>query len=163
MTQHLTDAQLERFVDADLEESVAVSVAEHLDHCPHCATKAARAEPLAGAFAEFQDPELPPDLIDHILARAGEAMEVASRPALLRPELWAAGGLLAAAALLLALTGGLTPWMAEFGVSVRAAMVGGEVLLTSSPLSAHTIALGASAAIVLSALVVFLRQRNRRR
>ncbi len=162
MSHHLTDALLHRFVLGQLDEPVAVSAAEHIDHCVHCATRAAHAEPLAGAFAETIDPPVPPDLVDRILLEAAE-LPVRSGGLGARPEIYAAGALLAVASLLLGLAGGLTPWMAEIGVSVRAAVVGGGVLLSNSPLSAGGVALGATVVLSLGVGLVVWRGRDRRR
>ena len=163
MSQHLTDALLHHFVQGTLEEPVAVNVAEHIDHCAHCATRAAHADPLAGAFAETLDPPVPEDLVDQILRRAAELpLQKDARPSL-RPEFWVAGALLAAAAVLLGITGGLTPWMGDLGVSVRAALIGGDVLLSDSPVSAGAIAVGATTALVLSAVLLVRRGRDSRR
>jgi anti-sigma factor RsiW len=163
LSQHLTDPLVQDFIDGDLTDAVAVQLAEHLDHCPHCSARVAHAEPLAAAFAEVQDPPLPEGLIDAILVRAANQSAPVGGFFRKRPEVWAAAGLLAAAALLLGLTGGLTPWMDEIGVSVRAAIVGGEVLVSNSPISAGAIALGATMTLALSAMLLVWRQRERRR
>lgn len=163
MSPHLTSTQLSLFAAGDLEDAAAATLAGHVDDCAHCATRLAHADPLAGAFAEVQDPTVPVGLIEEILARATEASDDDEGRTRLRPEIWAAGGLLAAAAVLLGLTGGLTPWMAEVGVSVRAALVGGGVLLSNSPVSAGAVALGAFATLLGSAVLLVWRQRTRRR
>ncbi len=163
MSHHLSDALIEHFALGNLDEAEAVAAAAHIDRCAHCATRAAGAEPLAGAFAEVEDPALPAGLVDEILARAAELPAEGERLPRLRPELWAAGSLLAAAAVLLALTGGLTPWVAEIGTSVRAALVGGGALIASSPVSAGAVAIGATVALVLGGVLVVLRGRDRRR
>jgi anti-sigma factor RsiW len=163
VSQHLTDAQLRLFVQGNLDEPLAISSALHLDLCAHCATRAAHADPLAGAFAETLDPVVPDDLVAQILTRAAELSLESGDRTRFRPEVWAAGTLLAAAALLLGLTGGLTPWMADVGMSVRAALVGGGVLLSNSPVSAGTVASGATIALVLGAGLVVLRGRDRQR
>ncbi len=163
MSQHLTDALLHHFVQGSLDEPVAVSVAEHIDHCAHCSTRAAHADPLAGAFAETLDPPVPEDLVDQILRRAAELPAAPERKVDFRPEVWTAGALLAAAAVLLGITGGLTPWMGDLGVSVRAALVGGDVLLSESPVSAGALAIGATTALVLGGALLVLRGRPPRR
>ncbi len=162
MSQHPTDALLERFIAGDLDDDVAVAVAEHIDACPHCAARAVHGDPLAAAFASVQDPPMPEGLVEDILRAADEAQAAENRPLFARPELWAASGLLAAATVLLALTGGLTPWLADLGVSVRAALVGGGVLLSSSPVPTGAVAIAATTVLVISGLAILWVQRDRR-
>ena len=64
--------------------------------------------------------------------------------------------------MLLALTGGLTPWLADLGVSVRAALVGGGVLLSSSPVPTGAVAIAATTVLVISGLAILWVQRDRR-
>ncbi|MCB9759386.1 MAG: hypothetical protein H6739_06060 [Alphaproteobacteria bacterium] len=117
MSQHITDDLLRRFVEGYLDEPVAVAVAEHLDGCPLCCTRAAAAEPLSQAFAAVDDPVCPPDLVDDILA----ALEAPTpeRP-LPRAELLAASALLSAAALLLFGLGDPAGLLAELALGMSA-------------------------------------------
>jgi len=98
MSQHVPSDLLAAFVDGDVGEHVAVHIAQHIDDCPGCATKAASLEPLAPAFASMDDPPVPDDLADQIVRRL-QAREGA--PTL---ELLIGGGLMTAAALLAAAT-----------------------------------------------------------
>lgn len=72
MSQHVPDDLLQAFVDADVGEQLAVHIAEHIDFCPACATRAAGLEPLAAAFAAIRDPVPPPALVASVLARLDE-------------------------------------------------------------------------------------------
>ena len=90
MSAHVPEGLLQAFVAGDVDETVAIHVAEHLDSCPRCATRAAHAEPLFQAFAAIDDPPLPSDLIDTVLLAVEQdrrrrlpALEVAIGAALL--------------------------------------------------------------------------------
>lgn len=98
MNQHVPADLLNAFVEGETTEQLAIRIAEHLDVCPACATRAATLEPLASAFARVPDPEVPADLVGAVLA------EVHAPPAVrARWELAVgAGFLVAASALLLA-------------------------------------------------------------
>ena len=67
MTEHVPNDLLSDFVAGELADDVAVAVAEHLDRCAHCATRAAHLEPLAAAFASVDDPVVPAELAPAIL------------------------------------------------------------------------------------------------
>lgn len=90
MSAHVPEELLTDFVMGEVDEQLAIHVAEHLDACPRCATRAAHLEPLATAFAAVDDPLVPDDLIDDVLAavaaderRRLPALEVAVGAALL--------------------------------------------------------------------------------
>jgi anti-sigma factor RsiW len=70
MSNHIPPLLLAKFVAGDLEEPAAVALAKHLDACPQCATAAAAADPLTGAFASTRDPVVPKELVDQIQAAA---------------------------------------------------------------------------------------------
>ncbi|MEZ4236761.1 MAG: zf-HC2 domain-containing protein [Myxococcota bacterium] len=70
MSQHVPADLLHAFVEGELTDDQAVTVAVHLDGCPSCAARAASLEPLTPFFAAVSDPEPPPDLVPAILARA---------------------------------------------------------------------------------------------
>jgi anti-sigma factor RsiW len=72
MSQHVPEDLLQAFVDGEVGEQLAVHIAEHLDGCPACATRAAGLEPLAAAFAAVLDPVPPLGLAQAILARLDE-------------------------------------------------------------------------------------------
>ncbi len=90
---HVPDDLLMAFVDGDVSEHVAVHLAEHLDACPSCATRAATLEPLHIALAHVPDP-VAPDLTAAVLAVVAEP-----EPAP-RVEVTVGLGLLAAAGIL---------------------------------------------------------------
>ena len=119
---HVPDALLERFALGDVEESVAVAIAQHLDACGRCSTRAASLEPLAIAFASVDDPPVPPMLAEEVLAALREAP-------LSRPEPAIAAGLMALAFLALVASG--DPASAVVGVArvLRALAVASQVLL----------------------------------
>src|SRR5688500_20047826 len=72
MSQHVPEDLLASFVEGEVGEQLAVHIAEHLDGCPACATRAAGLEPLAAAFAAVLDPVPPLGLAQAILARLDE-------------------------------------------------------------------------------------------
>ena len=67
MSSHVPDDILNAFVEGEVGEQLAVHIAEHLDSCPACGTRAATLEPLSLAFAALDDPVVPPDLADSIV------------------------------------------------------------------------------------------------
>ncbi|MCO4743283.1 MAG: zf-HC2 domain-containing protein [Proteobacteria bacterium] len=99
MSSHVPEDLLTAFVDGDIEEGLALHIAEHLDICPACATHAATIEPLAFAFAAVEDPELPRSLVLDVL-READAPEAAPLT-----EMTLGLGLLAAAGVTFALFG----------------------------------------------------------
>ncbi|TNE87736.1 MAG: hypothetical protein EP330_17400 [Deltaproteobacteria bacterium] len=100
MSAHVPEDLLVAFVEGELDESLGIHIAEHLDGCPACATQVAALEPLAVAFASVDDPVLPIDLVDQVLAAASE--QPAQAPV---TEVTLGLGLLAAAAATFALFG----------------------------------------------------------
>lgn len=112
MTQHVPEDLLQAFVDADVGEQLAVHIAEHIDACPACATRAAGMEPLAAAFAAVCDPVPPANLVSSILVRLDEPERLPL------PEIAVGISLLlSAAALILAMDG---PWalVVEAGIAL---------------------------------------------
>ena len=96
MSQHVPEDLLQDFVDGEVGEQLAVHIAEHIDACPSCATRAAGLEPLAAAFAAVRDPVPPPTLVASILARLDEPDRVPI------PEIGIGVSLLLAAGLIVA-------------------------------------------------------------
>ena len=80
MSQHIPQALLQKFIDGDLEEPVAVAVAQHIDDCSRCSSQAAASDPLSQAFASTSDPEIPEHLLEKIQAAAAEIQPEAHRP-----------------------------------------------------------------------------------
>lgn len=68
---HVPDELLHAFVMGDVDEGLAIRVAEHIDSCPACGARAATAEPLAAAFAAVADPRPPAQFVEAVL-RASE-------------------------------------------------------------------------------------------
>lgn len=120
MSQHVTEELLRRFTRGALEEEVAVAVAEHLDACPLCGTRAIALDPLADAFAAMDDPVCPPELIEEIVA-AAQAPGLVELP---KAELIASAGLLSLAAMLLFGLGEPVGLLAELAVLGGAAVTG---------------------------------------
>ncbi len=95
---HVPDALMERFVEGDVDELLAVEIARHLDACPRCANRANNLEPLSTLFACVDDPVVPLGLVSDVLA----AFKRPSRPG---PEPAIAAGLLAVALVALVIGG----------------------------------------------------------
>jgi anti-sigma factor RsiW len=110
MSQHVPEDLLQAFVDAEVGEQVAVHIAEHIDACPACATRAAGLEPLAAAFAAIRDPVPPQPLVASILARLDEPDRVPI------PEIGIGVSLLLAAAALLVVLDQPLSMLIEAGV-----------------------------------------------
>ena len=73
---HIPEDMLRAFVEGDLGDQIGAHIAEHVDACPACATRAASLEPLASAFAAVRDPHPPADLIGRILKKLDEPQRV---------------------------------------------------------------------------------------
>lgn len=69
MTVHVSDDVLARFVDGDVDETVAVTVAEHIDGCSVCATRAAALDPMNAVFASAPIGEPPEHLAAQVIAQ----------------------------------------------------------------------------------------------
>lgn len=96
---HLSEPLLQRFVHGEPGDELAVACALHLDDCPDCATRWALQEPLSNAFAACEDPVVPDDLADAILAELRRPASWADDAPVL--ELLLSAGLLATAAVIL--------------------------------------------------------------
>ncbi|MEM6929649.1 MAG: zf-HC2 domain-containing protein [Myxococcota bacterium] len=139
MTQHISDAVLDRFVAGDLDEAEAVSVARHLDECVSCTNRSVAREPLSAAFAAVEDPEVPEDFAASVLAEL-------DRPQLPLMELGVGLGLLlSAAGLIFLVDGPVRPVIDSFTFS-RAATAVLDGFLSS-------LSLGEQAAVLLLALL----------
>ena len=101
MSQHIPQALLKKFVAGDLQEPVAVAVAQHIDSCSRCSSEAAAADPLNQAFASTSDPPIPEDLVEKIQIAVAAAPHEEEQPA--RPLLTSRLFLIAAAVLLVVL------------------------------------------------------------
>ncbi|MCB9685692.1 MAG: zf-HC2 domain-containing protein [Alphaproteobacteria bacterium] len=150
MSQHVPEDLLQAFVDGDVGEQLAIHIAEHVDACPSCATRAAGLEPLAAAFAAVTDPVPPPELVARVLAAAP-----VEEPERLPTQEIAIGALLLAGAtlLLIGLDGPLA-MAADLGVALNAA-----IALTRSltiAVSSFQLTLGVATVATLGALLVTL-------
>jgi anti-sigma factor RsiW len=106
---HVPDDLMQAFVAGEIDEHVAVHIAEHIDACAACATRAATLEPLAAAFASVSDPRAPADLVPAVLS---DIERPESRPAI---ELVVGSLLLAAAGALAAFSGEPVRALLELG------------------------------------------------
>jgi anti-sigma factor RsiW len=151
MTHHISDDLMRRFTLGDLDEQVAIAVAEHIDDCPRCAARAAVADPLAGAFASACDPLPPPDLAGAILT----ALQNDVRPSTsIAAEAAASAVLLISAAAVLALGGDPAGLAAEAATAAMALLTALSVLVTTlSVLPAWWAAVAAALGFVACALV----------
>ncbi|MEQ1501722.1 MAG: zf-HC2 domain-containing protein [Myxococcota bacterium] len=151
MSQHVPEDLLQAFVDGEVSEQIAVHVAEHLDACPACATRATGLEPLAAAFASVRDPAPPPALAAAILAKLDEPERLPVA------EIGVGAGLLAVASLLAFGMASPLSLLAELGVLLNAseAVVRGvsTALWTSYVGSIHTALAATTVATLAGALL----------
>jgi predicted anti-sigma-YlaC factor YlaD len=150
MSQHVPEDLLLAFVEGEVGETLAVHIAEHLDTCSQCATRAATLEPLASAFAAVDDPVPPPDLVPAILAAAA----VPAR-ALARVEVAMAGLLLVAAVLVAVVFGDPLALVVRLGVLTD--VVATIATKASAGLWSSTLALAFSTVAALSAVFATFR------
>lgn len=95
MSQHVPEDLLISFVEGDVGEQLAVHIAEHVDACPVCSTRAAGLEPLAAAFASLEDPATPDNLARSVLAAVAEPEPVPTAEIALGASLLVAATILA--------------------------------------------------------------------
>ncbi len=69
---HVPTDLLVAFIDGEVDEQVAIHIAEHIDGCPVCANRAASAEPMTHVFARVADPVPPPQLAASIMAKLAQ-------------------------------------------------------------------------------------------
>ncbi len=143
MTEHVPNDLLHAFVKGDVEEQLAIHVAEHFDSCPHCATRAATLEPLASAFASCDDPLVPEHLATAVLE------ELARQPhGRAVPEVAVGAVLLVLAAALAAATQHPVTLLADVGSMVSAA----SAVVRGAALGLTSYALASSAAMVMAGI-----------
>ena len=133
MSQHVPEDLLTAFVEGDMGEQLAIHIAEHLDACPACATRAATMEPLAAAFAAMEDPVVPDDLAAAIL---DEFVRPEPVPV---TEIALGFALLGAAAAVAATMGSPLGMAIEFGVVLDALATLGGGLITGLGAASTTI------------------------
>ena len=155
---HVGDDLIRRFAEGTLEESVAVSVALHLDGCARCASRAAVSDPLASAWAAADDPAVPPDLAIQIKA-ALSADDVVAPGRRSAPELFVASALMAAAALLLVALGDPLGLVTEAASASLAVATGTAVLHEQLQLVPSAWVLGAATLLGLGGVLLLRRVR----
>jgi len=114
VSQHIGETQLRGFVAGTLREDLAVEIAEHLDECAACSSRASVLDPLSAVFATVRDPRPPADLVAKILVRLERPDRVPVR------EIAIGAALLASAVGVAVASGSPTAMAAEVGVLVDA-------------------------------------------
>lgn len=150
MTEHVPNDLLNAFVEGEMDEQLAVHIAEHLDQCPHCATRAVAVEPLASAFASCDDPIVPEHLATEVLeelARGPQGRGVG--------ELVVGVGLLGLAGALAAATQHPVTLLADLGSLVAAA----SAVIRGAALGLSPYAIASSAAMVAAGVGTALTLR----
>lgn len=141
MSDHVPSDQISSFVAGEVGEQVAIHIAEHLDECSECATRAAGMEPLAMVFASVDDPIAPHDLADAAMA---VYLEPEPTPT---AEIAVGAALLAAAAALVLVTGNPSGFLIDLGVLANLATgVGGAL----------SVGIGSSASLTYGSLLIAL-------
>ncbi len=133
MSQHVPEELLTAFIEGEMGEQLAIHIAEHLDECPACATRAAGKEPLASAFAAMEDPVAPEGLVAAILD------EFAQPEPIPVTEIALGFALLGAAAMVAATMGSPLGIAVEFGVVLDALATLGGALITGLGAASTTI------------------------
>jgi anti-sigma factor RsiW len=150
MNEHVPDDLLAAFVEGEVGEQLAIHIAEHLDSCPACATRAVGMEPLAAAFAAMPDPAIPTDLTAAVLA-AAEAPERSRVPT---TEIAVGLGLLVAAFLLFVALGDPVGSLNQSALWMRALASAGDAIRLGLPAPAillpATLVLGGASAVLFA-------------
>ncbi|MCB9676807.1 MAG: hypothetical protein H6737_16950 [Alphaproteobacteria bacterium] len=148
MSEHVPEDLLVAFVEGEMGEQLSIHIAEHLDSCPMCATRAACLEPLGPAFAAMEDPEVPEGLAAAVLAAAAEE----ERPPQL--EIAVGIGLLVAAIGVFVLLGEPLALASHGMVWLGALSAAGKALLLGLPspivMLPVTVVLGAASALLFA-------------
>lgn len=146
--EHVPDDLLGAFVDGEMGEQLAIHIADHLDHCPMCSTRAACLEPLAPAFARMVDPVVPEGLTAAVLVAAQHETQTP------QTELVVGVAMLAAATALLLVAGDPVGLVAQLAVWADVGSSLGRALLLGLPspsiLLPLTVLLGAAGAMVVA-------------
>jgi anti-sigma factor RsiW len=140
MIDHPSEALLRRFADGELDESLAVELALHLDDCPRCSTQVHAMDELASAYASMDDPMVPEDLVHQVLeATMDLPLETPSaEPGWLEGlggfrvptrELLASLGLLSTAGLVLLILGDPADLATEAALTASAVVTAGDIVL----------------------------------
>jgi hypothetical protein len=154
VSQHIGDTQLRAFVAGTLREDLAVEIAEHVDDCSSCSSRASALDPLSAVFATVRDPRPPPDLVAKILVRVERSDRVPTR------EVAIGIALLAAAVGVAFASGSPAALAAEVGVLVDAFVSLGRGLATglaSFPVAVSLVTLAALVGSVLTLRLAVLQ------
>ncbi len=148
MSQHVPEDLLQSFVEGEVGEELAVHIAEHLDRCPACATRAATLEPLAAALASVPDPVPPPDLAQSILAQVARPVHAAARAEVAVAALLLATAVLVAVGLgdplsLVIRLGVIADVVASLGTKISAGVWSSALALTVSMVAAFSASVAA--------------------
>lgn len=155
MTEHVADDLLVAFCEGEIEEDLAILVAEHLDSCPMCATRSAAMEPLAAVFATVDDP-VPPALL------AASILEELERPQRApATEMIVASALLTAAGLLL-FAGNPVAAAVQLGIVMESLGTAASVLTSQVSASAVAMSLSATTCALFGLFAVRLAATERR-
>jgi len=150
VSEHVPEDLLSAFVDGEMGEQLAIHIAEHLDSCPMCATRAVGMEPLGPAFASMGDPLVPDDLAGAILVAAS-----AESPAP-RVEIGIGVALLLSAVAVFVVLGEPVALTARAAIWIEALGSAGQAVLLGLPspmvLLPITTVLGAASAMVFARL-----------
>jgi hypothetical protein len=149
VSHHIGETQLRAFVAGTLREDLAVEIAEHIDECTACASRASVLDPLSAVFATVRDPRPPDDLVAKILVRVERPEGVPAR------EVAIGGALLASAAAVAFASGSPGAIAAEVGVLVDAFVSLGRGLATG--LASFPVAVSLATLAALIGSVVTLR------
>lgn len=152
MSQHVPEDLLGSFVDGDVGEQLAVHIAEHLDECPACATRATGLEPLAAAFASVDDPLPPADLVQAVMQQVSEPERV---PVL---EIALGAAMLVSAALLTTTLGNPLGMAIELGVVLHAMASMARAL--AAGIAGSSLVMILTTAVTVAGCLVTLRLAN---
>lgn len=125
MNEHLSDAVVQAFASAELDDALAVEAALHLDACPRCSSRVVAADPMHFAFSDMADPSIPPDLVAKAVAEARRPRPLAFA------EVAVGLSLLASAALLGVLAGEPLELLFNLSVAARATWVAAGLTTTT--------------------------------
>ena len=145
---HVPDATLAAFAAGDIDETAAVEVARHLDGCSRCATRCSALDPLQPLYAASEDPPVPSDLAQDIVAAWAAPHPRAPEPAI-------AAGLLALSLVVALLAAGPTEGALALITAIRAALTALSALASPAllPLPLVTVTL----AIALASCTLYPR------
>ena len=98
MTPHLSDLEIQQFINGTTPIERLEAIANHLDQCAECLNRVTLADPLHLAYASTRHPEVPQNLSANIIAAIDESQRTPWT------ELLVGGALLVAASFLMIAT-----------------------------------------------------------